>query len=171
MLKVEDKLSRTLEEDFREFYVEKGLGQKRIAQRWGTQRQTIFGTNKRGRRRSWVQMLDLPVRRDRESDDEIEQESASRLKCEVCGSAAQPLDDAHWVSARDGGSKESFNILRLCPNCHRLLDRDDAAKTKLAKEVLLFRVVKKIIETGLDTDAKRTRLAQACEGIINRKPV
>ena len=70
MLKVEAKLGRTLEEDFREFHIEKGWGQKRIAQRWDTQRATIFAKNKRGSRRSWVQMLNLPVRPDSEADVE-----------------------------------------------------------------------------------------------------
>jgi|CXWL01.1.fsa_nt_gi hypothetical protein len=171
MLKVEARLGRTLEEDFQEFHVEKGWGQKRMAQRWETQRATIFATNKRGGRRSWVQMLALPVRRDSEGNSKAHTGPSPLLKCEICSHATQSLDNAHWVSARDQGSTASYNILRLCPNCHRLLDRDHPTTIKLAMEILLFRVVKKIIESGPDTEAKRAKLALTCEAIINRKPL
>jgi hypothetical protein len=63
MKEVERHLGRTLEEDFHEYHLEKGWGQKRIANRWGVPRNLIFSTSTRGGRRSWVTMLDLPVRR------------------------------------------------------------------------------------------------------------
>jgi hypothetical protein len=43
MLEVEARLGRTLEDDFREYYVEKGWGQKRLSGRWGVTRAAIFG--------------------------------------------------------------------------------------------------------------------------------
>jgi hypothetical protein len=171
MREVEANLGRTLEEDFQEFYVEKGWGQKRIAQRWQTQRPTIFATNKHGGRRSWVQILALPVRRDGGAVAEHQRKTVPRSRCEICGDGAPSLDNAHWISAREGGSTVSYNILRLCPNCHRRLDRDDPATMETAKEVLLFRVVKKIIETGPDTEAKRKKLMGVSECILNRSNV
>ena len=63
MLEVEKRLGVSLEDDYREHVVEKGWGQRRLANRWGVKRQTIFDTSVRGRKRSWVQMLGYPSRR------------------------------------------------------------------------------------------------------------
>jgi len=64
MLEVEARLSRTLEEDFREYYVEKGWGQKRLSRRWGATRAAIFGRGATTDLKCWVQVLQLPIRRD-----------------------------------------------------------------------------------------------------------
>jgi hypothetical protein len=79
MLRVEKKIGRTLEEDFQEYYVEKGWGQKRLAERWGVKRATIF----RGPRpkRCWVERLNLNVRR---YSDKIEKKFSSEPECEIC---------------------------------------------------------------------------------------
>jgi hypothetical protein len=171
MLEVERRLRRSLEEDFKEYHIEKGWGQTRIANRWGVQRNLIFSTYKRGGFRCWAKMLKLPVRRlDQRTDLRIAVSKGKRV-CEVCEKFEQYLDEAHWISNRDGGGKQSFNILRLCPNCHRKLDRDDPATTKYAKEILLFREAKRIIETGRDSNTKRSELVRICEAIITRAVV
>jgi hypothetical protein len=169
MREVEVRLGRTLEDDFREYYTDKGLGQKRLANRWGVQRNLIFGTNLRGARRSWATMLNLDVRRLNAESASGVSPSQSKLTCEICNAFETFLDGAHWISNRDGGGTQSYNILRLCPNCHRKLDRDDPTTTILAMETLLFREAKRIVETGRDTKAKRHELARVCEAIISRR--
>ena len=171
MLEVEERLGRTLEKDFQEYYIEKRWGQKRLANRWQVQRALIFGTNLRGGRRSWSQMLNLSVRREDGKVASRKAESISQSKCEICNEYEIALDNAHWVSDRDGGSSASNNILHLCPNCHRKLDRHNSAITEKARQILLFREARRILETRKDTEAKQRKLLQICEGIINRKPI
>jgi hypothetical protein len=48
MLEVEARLGRTLEEDFEDYYVEKGWGQKKLTKRWGVTRAAIFGRRETG---------------------------------------------------------------------------------------------------------------------------
>jgi hypothetical protein len=169
MLAVEKKLGCSLEEDFRLFYTEKGWGQKRLATRWGVKRATIFTTARRGNRRCWAEMLGLNVRRT--ADDQPRAQRQDEMACEVCGVAGLRLDGAHWVAAAAGGSAASYNILKLCPNCHRKLDRDDIEAVGACREVLLFREAKKLIETGKDTPAKRRRLVELMRAILNRQAV
>ncbi|SRR6266446_3846315 len=61
MLKAEQKIGMTLEEDYKANYLSGSLGQKRLANRWGVNRNQIFGQHRDGRR-NWVQMLSLPSR-------------------------------------------------------------------------------------------------------------
>jgi hypothetical protein len=169
MLEVERRLGRTLEEDFRDCYVEKGWGQIRLAKKWGVPRNLVFFSSERNGSRSWVEMLNLPVRRGEEQSDSPASEADHRLKCEVCEEHGEHFDEAHWISATAGGGTQSFNILRLCPNCHRKLDRNDPTTTERAKEVLLFREVRRILETGRDSDAKQKELVKVSEAIVTRK--
>ncbi len=151
MLQVEAQLGRTLEEDYREFYIEKRLGQKRLADRWGVRRNMIFESNKRNRGRGWVEMLGLPVRR-------VEEESGilparPRPACEACSEDSAPLERAHWREARDGGPITPENIVSLCPNCHTLLDRnDDPALIERIRAILLYRAASKCIAKGCTPD-------------------
>jgi HNH endonuclease len=168
MLQVEARLGKTLEEDFEEYYVKQQWGQKRLAARWGVKRSTIFSTSMRGGRRSWSQMLRLNVRR---PDGELPTAPAVSSQCEACGVSDVGLDDAHWVSNSNGGSSATHNIIKLCPNCHRQLDRGDSAKISACRELLLFREVKRIIENGKDTAAKKRKLLEVSEAILLRKPL
>jgi hypothetical protein len=129
MLEVERRLGRTLEEDFREYHIDKGWGQKRIADRWGMPRGLIFHSNHRIRSQSWVAKLNLPVRR-----DSISSTSSNRagFRCELCGHDAVNSHRAHWIADKDGGRTQRFNIIRLCPNHHQLLDADDPATKQRA---------------------------------------
>jgi len=169
MLEVERRLGRTLEEDFREYHLEKGWGQQRIANRWGVRANLVFWTNPRNRSRCWAEMLNLPVRRAANQSEPHVPEAPRQAKCEVCEELGEYFDGAHWISAAAGGGTQRFNILRLCPNCHRKLDRDDPITYQQAKEALLFREAKRILETGRDSKAKVEELAKVCEAIINRK--
>lgn len=169
MLEVEKKLGRTLEEDFEEFYTRKGWGQKRLANRWNVKRATIFGTSMRGGRRCWVDMLGLNARRT--SDTGAQEKQRQTKSCELCGVQGVELDGAHWVADAAGGSSASYNILKLCPNCHRKLDRDDLEVVGACREVLLYREAKKLIETGKDTAAKRRRLVELSRAILHRQAV
>jgi hypothetical protein len=169
MLKVEKKLGCTLEEDFEAFYTLKGWGQKRLASRWGVGRNLIFKQGARDSRRCWVQMLGLNPRR--LAGDEPRKRGKDEAMCELCGATGVALDGAHWVADAAGGSRASYNILKLCPNCHRKLDRDDIEVVGACREVLLFREAKKLIETGKDTPAKRRRLVELMRAILNRQAV
>jgi hypothetical protein len=101
MQAVETRLGRTLEEDYEEYYVQKGWGQIRLAKRWGVKRSTVFESNARGRRRSWVEMLNLPMR---QVEEVAPLPSPALPACEACGETSVPLERAHWVEARHGGS-------------------------------------------------------------------
>lgn len=171
MLKVERKLGRTLEEDFEEFHIGKGWGQKRLANRWGVKRATIFNKALRGNRRCWAEMLALDVRRTADEQREECEQREERQSCELCGVTGVALDGAHWVADAAGGSSASYNILKLCPNCHRKLDRDDIEVVGACREVLLFREAKKLIETGKDIPAKRRRLVELARAILHRQAV
>jgi hypothetical protein len=164
MIEVEKKIGRTLEKDFQEYYVEKGWGQPRMAKRWGIGRNTIFQSVPRSGQRSWVEMLNLPIRREAAATNNVQ--TSVTESCEICGVNDVSLDDAHWFADRDGGSTKSYNILKLCPNCHRKLDRDDPAAIELCREKLLFREVKKLIESNSVTPK---RLKNLIEAILHRK--
>ena len=175
MLEVEQMLGRTLEEDFREYHLEKGWGQKRLAYRWGVKKNLIFCSNPRTRNRCWAEILNLPVRRIEAESVRLNQKvvpkqnAVSKRKCEACNEPGTHFDRAHWISAASGGSAQRFNILRLCPNCHRKLDRDDAATIERCKESLLYREVKRILDDGTDSHSNRMELVRVCEAIIKRK--
>jgi hypothetical protein len=163
MREVEKRMGRTLEEDFNEYYLLKRWGYKRLANRWGVNHNTICVSRKRNGFRSWVEILDLPARR--ESSDKVSL-AVSSPTCEICDESDVQLDDAHWVADRDGGSTKSCNSLKLCPNCHRKLDRDEPATIELCREKLLFREVKKMIE---NSSATPKHLRNLVEAILHRR--
>ena len=163
MIEVEKKIGRTLEKDFQEYHIEKGWGQVRMAKRWGVKRNTIFHSIPRSGQRSWVEMLNLRVRR--ETAEKKTQTSITK-PCEICGANDVGLDEAHWFANTHGGSTKSYNILKLCPNCHRKLDRDDPVTIEFCREKLLFREVKKLIESNSTTPK---RLRNLIEAILHRK--
>src|SRR6266513_278773 len=66
-------------------------------------------------------------------------------------------------------SKKRFNIVRLCPNHHQLLDGGDPETTELSKQILLFREAKRIIETGPDGPGKQKELLRVSQAIITRR--
>ena len=45
--------------------------------------------------------------------------------CQDCGNPYPFLQDAHVVARHKGGSDDSSNIIRLCPNCHFIRDRPE----------------------------------------------
>ena len=165
MLEVEARLGRSLEEDFQEYYIEKGWGQKRLANRWGVGRNLIFGRVLRGGRRSWAEMLDLPVRTIARTA--LRAVRATRPCCEICGWSEGPLDGAHFVP-RAAGGPGGWNILQLCPNCHRLLDSGSPEILQAAKEVLLKREAGRILEEVRDDTEARRRLLWIAERVVNR---
>lgn len=55
------------------------------------------------------------------------------------------------------------------PNCHRKLDRDDPIITQRAKEALLFREVKRILEAPEDSKNTKRDLVEICNAILTRK--
>jgi len=116
MFQAEAHLGRTLEEDYDDYYVTRGWGQKRLAGRWGVKRALVFELSPRSRRRRWVETLGLPVRR--ELDDHQVPAAPPPPACEACSESSVPLERAHWWEAKDGGPALAFNIFLLCPNCH-----------------------------------------------------
>ncbi len=168
MLEVEQRIGASLEKDFEEYHIKKGWGQKRLANRWGVSRSLIFSTTMRGGRRSWVEMLKLNTRR---IGCNTPAKSPPKLVCELCNAPESSLDRAHWVSHRDGGSASAYNILNLCPNCHRRLDRDDKTTISSCLEILLFRECRRIIEGSGGQAAKRKKLVEMAKAILERKPL
>ena len=108
MLQVEARLGCTLEEDYRQHYLEKGLGQKRLADRWRVTRNTVFESSVRSRSRSWVEMLGLPVRRIEE--DEPAPLPRVRRACEACAENSVSLERAHWIEASKGEMRVRFQL-------------------------------------------------------------
>jgi hypothetical protein len=156
-------LGRTLEEDYREFYLEKRLGQKRLADRWGVQRNMIFDSNKRNRSRSWVEMLGLSVRR---NEEESSTPPRPRPACEACSENTVPLERAHWWEAKDRGPASPENIVSLCPNCHTRLDRQtDAALTERVRAILLHRAASNALRKGCTPE----QFLLLCQQILNAR--
>lgn len=160
MKEVEKRLGRTLEEDYREMYLNGPFGQKRLATRWGVKKGQIFDHSMRGGRRCWVQMLQLPVKRRKTAPA-----SKRRPACELCGTDDVPLERAHWVAAKDGGGSKRDNILMLCPNCHTKLDHvGDANTVEAARGVILLRVAK---EAANNEGTTAQQFLQLCRNVIN----
>jgi len=164
MWEVEANLGRTLEDDYREFYIEKKWGQKRLADRWGVKRNLIFESSKRNRSRSWVEMLGLSVRR--ETDPQVSSPSRSKPSCEACSEDGVPLERAHWKEAKQGGLASLDNILLLCPNCHTKLDRGvDHAFIEKVRAILLHRSVSKL----LGTRCRPEQLLFLCQEVLSTR--
>jgi 5-methylcytosine-specific restriction endonuclease McrA len=44
----------------------------------------------------------------------------ANAKCPICGWNKSSLDLHHIISKKKNGSNEHFNLIALCPNCHRM---------------------------------------------------
>ena len=162
MKQVEQKLGRTLEEDYREFYCNQKWGQKKLADRWGIARGLVFGGNLGPGRRSWVEMLNLEVR-NREAIAEQSAESEQKnSECPVCSIGDIPLDSAHWIPREKDGPTVWWNLAPLCPNCHRRLDSSNSQTTKAVRTFLVSRAADRYI-------AKNPRMTpEEFEDIVSR---
>jgi hypothetical protein len=149
MLEIEKRLGRTLEEDYREHYIKEEWGQTKIANRWQVPKGLIFFGNRPTNTPPWTERLGLPVRKQKETVASAVGPK-NRTRCEICGADKVIAERADWIANKDGGSKQRFNIIRLCPNHHQLLDGGDPETTEFSKQILLFREAKRIIETGPD---------------------
>ena len=169
MLEIEKRLGRTLEEDWEQYYVKEDHSQRQVAYRWRHPRHLIFHSNHRGdRSQSWQAKLGLPKKPKHSAASAARKLAKSR--CEICGSDEVKPHKAHWIADNDGGGTQGFNIIRLCPNHHSLLDnKRDPATIDRGKEILLFRSAKRIIETGSDGLEKQKELVRVCQQIITRK--
>jgi HNH endonuclease len=168
MLNVERDLGRTLEEDYREYYTQKHYGQTRMASRWGITKNLLFAKPAPGRR-NWVQMLNLPVRKNESDERNPNQSPAKGRECEACGIKLTSFDLAHWISRKDGGKSVFYNLLSLCPNCHRLLDRADQLTTETCRESLLIRSIRRLLNDEAATKEERHRLYHIVEQIVTRQ--
>ena len=175
MLEVEKRLGRTLEEDFDEYYIKRGWGQKRLASRWGVKRQLIFGYEKSDRT-SWIKRLNLTKRTTLARREDTQSplmitplDSITNKSCAVCHDPKLPTENAHWIPASSGGSRDSHNMIRLCPNHHKLLDLGDDETVEKVKEALLAKVIRKIVESGFNKSNNMKELIKKCETIIIRK--
>ncbi len=167
MLQVEARLCCTLEEDYQRHYLGNGLGQKRLADRWGVKRNTIFESNVRSHSRSWVEMLGLPVRRI--ADSELAPLPRERPSCEACAENSVSLERAHWIEASKGGKALPNNIVFLCPNCHPKLDLlCDPITTERARAALLHRTAKNNLAS---TDCSPEQFLKICRQIVGARAV
>lgn len=163
MLFMEKELGVKFEDDYKNQYLSGRLGQKRFATRWSSSKGLIFANNLRGGRRSWVEMLELP-RRDESAVAGLNKKVGPI--CECCGEKVPSLDGAHWVERANGGTAEPSNIAKLCPNCHRKLDRDDLKTTEDVRAALLYRVSKNILDNSGDKIKTKSELVEKVTPII-----
>ncbi|MDD5759880.1 MAG: HNH endonuclease [Desulfobulbaceae bacterium] len=166
----EAELGVKFEDDYREQYLSGKLGQKRFTERWGVKnRWQIFSQNPNARRRSWTTMLNLPLLGQVEF---IIPEKTKRPSCEICGRSDVTLDKAHWIDAAAGGPELFWNIVSLCPNCHRQVDVDKIPQAiEAMKKAVLSRAVKRLVETESDSPDFKDRLLKVCESIITRQMI
>jgi hypothetical protein len=164
MLEVQKRIGATLEDDYKAKYLDGGWGQKRLADHWGVRRGQIFGQLCKGRR-SWVQMLKLPAKGGTSANKDSR--SASN-QCETCGAHDTVLEAAHWIPVRNGGSSRRDNILKICPNCHKKLDwQEDPATVQRAREIILFRAAKALLQSTTTPDETlRRQFFEACSSIL-----
>lgn len=169
---VEKILGVKFEKDYKDLYLSEKMGQKLFARRWRvSNKNLIFGKNLRGGRRSWIQMLDLPLRNSLKPSIKS---LSSKSHCELyngvnCKENNCPLERAHWIENRKGGSSKSNNILNLCPNCHTKLDSGDSLTVKRARECILVREVRKLIDSEKSEASFRERLVELCEKILGAR--
>lgn len=168
MLAMEKELEVQFEHDYRTRYLSGDMGQAVFAQRWGVSKNRIFDQNPNAARRSWSTMLGLQKRDAKQTISYTPKKNS----CEGCGVSDIPLENAHWIERSKGGAHESWNLAKLCPNCHTLLDRHDQSITEIVRKSLLARVVKKLVQTDSDNASFPARLLSVCTAIISyRKPL
>jgi hypothetical protein len=166
MLEVEARLGRTLEEDFRERYVEQGWGQKRLAQHWRVTRTAIFGHGGAQDLKCWVQVLGLPKR----NAGRAAAVPSRPPTCEACGAVGVPLEGAHWIPAARGGPTGPTNIIKLCPNCHTRLDlAENVSIMATARGVLLARAAQNFVAEGNSSHEARAAFVALCRAILERR--
>lgn len=163
MLEMEKQLGVKFEDDYRNLYLSGKLGQKRFATKWNCSKSLIFANNLRGGRRSWVQMLNLPPKYGNVFSGK---KISLKPSCECCGEEVVSLDNAHWVENKERGSNNSSNIAKLCPNCHRALDRDDAKIIEGVRAALLYRVSKAIFDRGGNREKIKKELTEKITPIM-----
>lgn len=121
MKDVEQKLGRSLEEDYLEKYYYGDYGQKRLANRWSVERKAIFSKG-----RGWARRLGLPMKDDSEAIQgdilPLPVSRRSRDICAYCKISYVSPDGAHWVPAKLGSPNVVWNKLNLCSAHHKLLD-------------------------------------------------
>jgi len=167
MRRVEARLGRTLEQDYLEFYMTEGHSQRELAKRWGVNRHLVFERTMRGNRRCWVDWLRLP-RRDEKDVPDRKRAEASRCSLPGCNEADH-LDSAHWIAAASGGPT-GWNLVRLCPNHHRALDRGDPEVAKAVEKVALYQAVQSVLQdTKLAEPQKIETLHYVVRSVLARK--
>jgi hypothetical protein len=164
MIEVEQRIGRVLEHDYSLSYLHGTMGQRRLASRWGVPRGVIFGPLA-GRRRSWVQRLRL-AKKAKPSVPEFHENAARG--CEICRNTDVPPEAAHWIARRDGGASLPFNILKLCPNCHTLLDQGDEITTGRTCEILLWRAAESFVSRTERGAQVQRQFLQLCLSITRR---
>lgn len=75
------------------------------------------------------------------------------LPCEICGWNQGPRDVHHILPVKEGGKNELYNLITLCPNCHRLAHRNLLSKNKLEKLVEIRTISSSLINKELDAQA------------------
>ncbi len=162
MLAMEAELGIRFEDDYADRYLGGDMGQTVFARRWQVSKNRIFDQNPNATRRSWSTMLGLVKRNAGHTIPDLQKKNV----CEGCGKAGIPLERAHWIERRNNGQNESWNIAKLCPNCHTLLDRNDPSITEIVRRVLLARVVKKIVQRESENASFADHLLSVCTAIV-----
>lgn len=168
MKEMENKLCLKFEDDYKKQYLSGKMGQLRFAKRWGTTKGMIFGHGPAAKRNCWIIQLKLKKRNTNNSPKNNSKNK--KVICEICGIDNVTLDKAHWIDNAKGGPRHQWNILNLCPNCHRKVDIDRDSKTINAMEkAILSKAVKFLYEKENQKKNYRDKLLKICKAIINRK--
>jgi hypothetical protein len=167
MREVEERIGMPLEHDYLINYLHGPMGQKRLANRWRVPRAMIFGPLAGGRR-SWVQKLYLPKKGKPSAPERCEQVAH---RCEICETTKAPMERAHWIARGDGGPSSQYNILKLCPNCHTLLDQDDEFMKRRACEILLWRAAESFVSKTERGAEVQQQFLELCTSIIRSRPM
>jgi 5-methylcytosine-specific restriction endonuclease McrA len=133
MLEVEKDLGQTIQEDYNDFYIKQGKGQKALAKRWGVTRLQIFGNAKR---QGWIDILGL---KKREGSTTIKR--AKKECCAICKAHDVTIQSAHWIENSKHGPAYAWNLIGLCPNCHDKLDKQKEKEiTESCRKLIIHKI-------------------------------
>lgn len=173
MLKMEKKLGVTFEDDYMKTYFNNPeRSQRQFAKRWETNRGVIWTGNKANKSRSktpsWVERCNLPYLNEKVIEDEAKDNMT--IKCEICQIDDVTIEDAHWIPRAQKGSDKFFNIIKLCPNCHKKLDnKKDPVIIEKCRTILFSRSMLYLLKDGVDSYEDKLRMLSIAKQIINRK--
>lgn len=167
ILQMEKKLGVSFEEDYKVRYLDNPKrSQREFAKRWETNRGVIWKGNpknsSRSRTPSWIERVGL-------KDIQIETYTSKYKQdsCEICGENEVTIENAHWIPRTEKGNEKFYNIIKLCPNCHKKLDnKKDPIIIEKCRYTLFAKAMKKLVKE-IETDEDKMRMVSIAKQILN----